>query len=649
MEETSTIAVTLPDGTVHRAARGTRIIDFVRKAIGARLAQAAHFAKVNGTQTDLSRPLEEDATLEVLTTKSKEALQVARHDAAHVVADAVQRLFPGTQVTIGPAIDEGFYYDFYRTENGNPVGFTPDDLTRIEALANEIVAADLPFERKEISANAAIDLFEKKGEKFKVELVKSVVERGDSVLTLYQHGSWVDFCLGPHGPSTGHIGVIKLLSSSGAYWRGDHRNPQLQRIYGTAFFGKKDLEAYLAQKEAAAARDHRKLGRELGLFYFHPTSPGAAYWTPSGTTIYNILAAAMRKWTYEAGYVEVKTPLLYHRKLWELSGHWGKYRENMFLVRDTESGEDDYSLKPMNCPSHHLYYGFEKRSHRELPLRLYTQDTLHRNEATGTLGGLTRVRQFAQDDAHIYCREDQVGDETRRFVELVNRVYRAFNLTPRARFSNRPANRLGDDALWEAAEAALKGPLDALGISYTVDEGGGAFYGPKLDFDVVDSLGREWQLGTFQVDYNAPERFDLKYVGEDNREHRPVVLHRAIYGSFERFIAILIEHYAGAFPTWLAPVQAIVVTVADRQLPYAQEVANSLNSKGFRAVVDVRSYTMQKKIADAQSQKIPYTLVVGDAEVAARTVAPRPYGKSAQPPLSLIDFEALLGKEAAIP
>jgi threonyl-tRNA synthetase len=638
------VIVTLPDGSKKSAPRGTRIGDFVRENIGPGLAKAAVVAKWEGQEVDLSRTLEQDGKLEIVTSKNAEALEVIRHDAAHVVASVVQKLFPGTQVTIGPAIEDGFFYDFLKE-----TPFTPEDLQKIEDAANAEIAKDHSFVRKEVSADEAIALFEKLGEKFKVEIVQDIVKKGATTLTLYSHGDWVDFCLGPHGPSTAKIGVIKILSSSGAYWRGDHRNPMLQRVYGTAFFDKKALNEWLTRQEEAKKRDHRKLGKELDLFHFHPFAPGAAFWMPKGTSVYTTLSSFMRKLALENGYVEVKTPLLFNKGLWEISGHWGKYKENMFLVLDSETEQHDFSLKPMNCPSHHLMYGFHKHSYRDLPLRLHSQDVLHRNEASGTLGGLTRVRQFAQDDAHIYCMESQIADEVKRFVQLLDRVYNAVGLTYAAKFSTRPEKRLGDDAQWDRAEAGLKSALDSLQIPYEVKPGEGAFYGPKIDFDVSDSIGRKWQLGTIQLDYLAPERFNLTYVGEDNAEHRPVVLHRAIYGSFERFIAILIEHFAGAFPAWLAPVQAVVVTVADRQLAYARQVASRLASLGYRVEVDDRGMTMNAKVREAQIQKIPFTLVVGDREMAEEAVAPRRYGGQDLKTMKLADFEALLAKEAALP
>jgi threonyl-tRNA synthetase len=420
-------------------------------------------------------------------------------------------------------------------------------------------------------------------------------------------------------------------------------------VYGTAFFDKKALQEYLTRIEESKKRDHRKLGKELDLFHFHPFAPGSAFWTPKGTAIYQTLSHWMRKLTSERGYVEIKTPLLFNKGLWEISGHWGKYKENMFLVLDNESGEHDFSLKPMNCPSHHLYFGFKRHSYRDLPLRLHTQDVLHRNEAAGSLGGLTRVRQFAQDDAHIYCTEAQIGDEVRRFVEFLDHIYNAVGLKYSAKFSTRPEQRLGDDATWDRAETALEGVLKTLNVPYEVKPGEGAFYGPKIDFDVSDSIGRKWQLGTMQLDYMAAQRFDLNYIGEDNAEHRPVVLHRAIFGSFERFIAILTEHFAGAFPAWLAPIQATIVTVADRQLDYARKVRDQLRAKGYRVELDERGQSLNAKIREAQLQKIPFTLVIGDTEVEAGGVAPRRYGGEDLKSMKLEAFEAVLAKEGALP
>ena len=643
----SALTITLPDGSSKEALPGTTVSDFVRTQIGAGLAKAALFARLDDEELDLSRPLTRPGKLQIFTSRQKEGLELIRHDAAHLVASAVQRLFPGTQVTIGPATEDGFYYDFFREQP-----FTPEDLEKIEVEANEEIRKNQLFVRKEVSKDEALALFGKLGEKFKLEIIEDIFAKGAKTLTLYSHGDWVDFCLGPHSPSTGKVGIIKLLSVAGAYWRGDHRNPQLQRIYGTAFFDKKDLDAWLKQQDEAKKRDHRKLGRELDLFYFHPSAPGAPFWAPKGTTLYTVLSNAMRGLMLRNGYVEIKTPLMFNKLLWEQSGHWGKYRENMFLVQDNETGEHDYSLKPMNCPSHHLFYGMKKHSYRELPLRYHTQDVLHRNEATGVLSGLTRVRQFAQDDAHIYVMESQIADEVRRLAGFISTVYSAFGLTFAAKFSTRPVQRLGSDEMWDRAEASLRAALEQLGMPYELKPGDGAFYGPKIDFDVSDSIGRKWQLGTIQLDYLAPERFDLGYVGDDNTEHRPVVIHRAIYGSFERFIAILIEHFAGNFPTWLAPLQARVVTVADRHQPWAREVLAALSALGLRADLDDSADKLGAKIRNAQLEKIPYTLVIGDKEVEGSGVSPRKHGEGKEAELGLqplATFLDRLKKEAAVP
>ena len=642
------LTIVLPDGSEKQVAPGTTVAEFVKTQIGAGLAKVALYAKLDDQPIDLSRPLTQGGKLSIVTPKNKaEALDLIRHDAAHLTASAVQRLFPGTQVTIGPSTEDGFYYDFFRKEP-----FTPADLEKIEAAANEEIKRDLPFVRKEVSKEEAIALFEKLGETFKVEIVNDIFAKGAKTLTLYSHGDWVDFCLGPHAPSTGKTGIIKLLSVAGAYWRGDHRNPQLQRIYGTAFFDKKELDAWVKQQEEAKKRDHRKLGKELDLFHFHPFTPGAVFWSPKGTSMLVVLETAMRKLMLSNGYVEIRTPLLYNKGLWELSGHWGKYKENMFLVLDNETNEHDFSLKPMNCPSHYLFYLMKKHSYRELPLRYHTQDILHRNEVSGALSGLTRVRQFHQDDAHVLLMESQITDEVRRMAGFIDKIYGAFGLTYTAKFATRPANRLGSDEMWDKAEAGLKSALDALGMPYELKAGDGAFYGPKIDFDVSDSIGRKWQLGTIQLDYAAPERFNLEYVGEDNTMHRPVVIHRAIYGSFERFFAILVEHFAGAFPTWLAPEQARVITVADRHEPWAKEVQAALLARGLRVEVDTSSDKLGAKIRNAQLEKVPYTLVIGDKEVEGKGVSPRTRGEGKESDLGFQTLEAFvekIAKEATVP
>jgi threonyl-tRNA synthetase len=649
-----TVKVTLPDGSQKEAARGTRVADFVKEKIGPGLAKAAVFAKLDGVAVDLSKAIDADARLEVFTTKSPEALEVARHDAAHVMASVVQKLYPGTQVTIGPSVEEGFYYDFAREKP-----FTPEDLEAIEKATNEAIKADLPFVRSEVSADEAVRLFEGLGEKYKVEIVRDIVAKGAKTLTLYRHGDWVDFCLGPHGPSTGRIGVVKLLSVAGAYWRGDSRNAMLQRIYGTAFFDRKALDEHLARLEEVKKRDHRKLGPALGLFAFHEWAPGAAFWLPNGTTLYNVLTDAMRRLVTKNGYLEVKTPLLFNKKLWERSGHWGVYADNMFKVLDRETDEKlplderlNMAVKPMNCPSHYLMFNMARHSYRELPLRYYTTDALHRNELSGSLGGLTRVRQFCQDDSHIFLMESQIPEEVDRIVGLMKVVYGAFGLEFSLKLSTRPADpkdRIGDDALWDKAEGALKAALGKIGLPWELNPGDGAFYGPKIDFVVTDSLGRQWQTCTIQLDYAAPERFDMTYVGDDNAVHRPVVIHRAVYGSFERFIAILTEHYAGAYPAWVAPVQARIVTVSDRFDDWARQVHARLLGAGYRVELDHSNDKLGAKIRNAQLAKIPYTLVVGEKEVEAKGVSPRRHGGEDLKTMAIDAFEALLTKEATPP
>ncbi|HEX7421403.1 MAG TPA: threonine--tRNA ligase [Thermoanaerobaculia bacterium] len=607
--------VELPDGSKKEVPDGATVAD-VALSIGKGLARAAIAGKINGKTVDVYAKVPDGAKIEIVTPKSEAGIDTIRHSTAHLMAMAVQELFPGTQVTIGPVIENGFFYDFAADRP-----FTDEDLRRIEEKMSEIVKRDLPIRREEWSRDDAIKTFDKLGEKYKVEIINAIP--GDETLSVYRQGQWFDLCRGPHVPSTGKLGAFKLTSVAGAYWRGDSRNQMLQRIYGTAWADEKELNEYLKRTEEAKARDHRKLGKELDLFYFHPFAPGAAFWSPKGTALYQVLAQNMREETTENGYVEIKTPLLYNKGLWEISGHWGKYKENMFLVLDSETGEHDFSLKPMNCPSHHLYYGMKRHSYRDLPLRFHTQDVLHRNEASGVMSGLTRVRQFAQDDAHIYCTEDQVPDEVRRFVALLDRVYSSVGLEYTAKFATRPPQRIGDDALWDRAESLLKSALDSLGRPYELKPGDGAFYGPKIDFDVSDSIGRKWQLGTIQLDYNAPERFNLVYVAEDNAEHRPVVLHRAIYGSFERFIAILIEHFAGAFPLWLAPVQATVLPLSEKFVDYAGEVEKKLSAAGLRIEVDRSNEKLGAKIRDAQLQKIPFMLVVGEKEASSGAVSVR--------------------------
>ena len=627
------VTVTLPDGSTKQVESGAPV-KAVAEAISPRLADAALAAFVGDKMVDLTYPLTKDASVRIVTNKSPEALELYRHSTAHLLAAAVTALFPKVQCGIGPPIEDGFYYDFIVERP-----FVPEDLAAIEAKMKELASKDYVYERQMWPRQDAIDFFTKRGEPLKVQLIeeKTAGQPEVSVYTIKDKDTFLDFCVGPHVPSTGRLKAFKLTATSNAYWKGDAKNAPMQRVYGTAFFSQKELDEHLARIEEAKKRDHRKLGRELDLFQIHPVAPGAAFWTPRGTTLYNTLVAFCQS-RQKAAFQEIKTPLLYTKTLWEQSGHWGKYRENMFLVLNNETNEHDMSLKPMNCPSHHLYYGTARRSYRELPLRFVTFDVLHRNELSGALAGLTRVRQFAQDDCHVYLREDQIASEVKFLMEFILGHYEAFGLTASIKFATRPPQRIGDDAMWDRAEAGLKSALEATGMPYSLNEGDGAFYGPKIDFDVTDSLGRAWQLGTIQLDYAAPERFDLNYVGEDNAEHRPVVIHRAVCGSLERFIAILIEHYAGAFPLWLAPLQAIILPIADRHQDYAREVAAELDKAGLRVEVDARQEKVNYKIREAQLQKIPYMLVVGDKEVADRAVAVRSQKKGDLGPRPLNQF-----------
>jgi threonyl-tRNA synthetase len=612
----SDITVTLPDGSARQVAAGTPVRD-VAAAISPRLAEAALAAVVDDRLVDLSTPLTADARVKLLTDKNPESLALVRHSTAHLMAAAVTALFPGAQCGIGPAIDEGFFYDFVV-----PRPFVPEDLEAIETKMRELAAADLVYERQLWPRDEALAFFAQRGEPLKVQLIeeKTAGQAVVSCYTIKDRETFVDFCVGPHVPSSGKLKAFKLLTTSNAYWKGDAKNAPMQRIYGTAFLHEKDLKAYLTQIEQAKLRDHRKVGRETGLFLFHPWAPGAAFWLSKGTTLYNTLANYMRGVLFPAGYEEVKTPLIFNKALWETSGHWQHYRQNMFQI---ESENEQMAVKAMNCPGHMLVFASELRSYRDLPIRLHEQTALHRNEASGVLSGLTRVRQFSQDDAHCFVTEEQIASEVEALLKLVQRVYGDLDLTYEAKLSTRPPEFLGEVATWDHAEAALKQALEAAGQAYTINEGDGAFYGPKIDFDITDALGRRWQCATIQLDYQMPQRFGLKYVGADNAEHTPVVIHRAIFGSFERFIALLIEHYAGAFPLWLAPEQVRVLPIADRHLDYARDVLVKLRTAGLRAEIDGQYEKIGYKIREAQLQKIPYMLVIGDREAAEGTVAVR--------------------------
>ena len=609
------ITLTLPDGSTRQVDIGSPPLDVVR-SIGERLARDAIAVEVNGQIQDLVTPLRSGGSFRVLTAKDAKALDVLRHSAAHILATAVRRLRPEARIGFGPSIEDGFYYDF---EVARP--FTPEDLEAFEKEMAKVASEKLPFEREEVSRAEAQKRFA--DDPLKLERLSEL--REDEVISTYRDGPFIDLCRGPHVPDTSYLKHFKLMTTAGAYWRGDERRQMLQRIYGTAWFKKEDLDAHLHRIEEAKRRDHRVVGKALDLFMFHPVSPGAPFWTEKGTIIYNELVDFVRERQREH-FLEVKTPLLYNKALWEQSGHWGKYRENMFLVLDKETEEHDVSLKPMNCPSHYLLYLAKKHSYRELPLRFVTFDVLHRNEVTGALSGLTRVRQFQQDDCHVFLMQSQIAEEVAFLMRFILDYYAAFGLTSTVKFATRPEVRIGSDELWDSAEAALKAALEKTGHPYELKPGDGAFYGPKVDFDVTDSIGRSWQLGTIQLDYNNPERFDLKYVGEDNSEHRPVVIHRAVSGSFERFIAILIEHFAGAFPVWLAPEQVRVLPISDEAAGAARAVTEKLKRAGVRASLDDRADTLNYRIRDGEVTRVPYMAVIGKREADSGTVALRVRG-----------------------
>src|SRR6478752_6304920 len=577
------ILLTLPDGATREVEAGTLARDVVA-SIGSRLLRDAIAVSIDGNVQDLMTP--------------------------------VRRLRPDAKIGFGPAIEDGFYYDFEV-----PEPFTPDDLATFEAEMRKVVAEKYPFVRDEVSRDEAMTRFAE--DPLKLERIADL--GADEVISTYADGPFIDLCRGPHVPDTSYLKNFKLMNAAPAYWRGDVKRQQLQRIYGTAWWKQDDLDAYLFRIEEAKRRDHRKLGRELDLYLMSPVSPGAVFWTERGTFLYNTLVDFIRE-RQRGFFQEIKTPLLYNKMLWEQSGHWGKYRENMFLVLDKETGEHDMSLKPMNCPSHYVLYLSKRHSYRELPLRYVTFDVLHRNEVTGALSGLTRVRQFQQDDCHVFLRQDQIEQEVKFLMDFILGYYATFGLKADVRFATRPPVRLGDDALWDRAEGALKAALDATGTAYQLKPGDGAFYGPKIDFDVTDSLGRAWQLGTIQLDYNAPERFDLTYVGEDNSAHRPVVIHRAVSGSLERFIAILIEHFAGAFPVWLAPEQVRVLPISEEQAGVAEQVVERMLNAGIRASLDARSETLKYRIAEGARMKTPYMCVVGRREADSDSLALRVRG-----------------------
>lgn len=634
------VSIKLPDSSALSFDGATDGAQIAAK-IGAGLAKAALAIKVNGKLQDLATPITTDADIDIITAKSPEGLDIIRHTCSHVMAQAVQELYPETQVTIGPAIENGFYYDFAREKP-----FTPADLEAIEKRMAEIVDRDEPVVREEKSREDAIAFFKKKGEKYKVELIEDLP--ADAVISFYKQGDFIDLCRGPHLPSTGKVGkAFKLMKVAGAYWRGDSSREQLQRIYGTAWADKKALDAYLVQLEEAEKRDHRKLGREMDLFHFEDVAPGDIFWHPHGWTLFQTLINYLRKRQNDVGYVEINTPQIMDRVLWETSGHWDWYRENMF----TTTIEDRvYCVKPMNCPGGILVFKQGIKSYRDLPQYIAEFGRVHRYEASGALHGLFRVRAFTQDDAHIFCTPEQLEDECQKVVRLMLDIYDAFGLKDVSiKLSTRPDERIGADELWDKTETALAQALTDMGYKYTLNPGDGAFYGPKLDFKVKDAIGREWQLGTLQVDMNLPERFDVSYVGEDGEKHRPIMLHRALFGSLERFTGIMIEHYAGKFPFWLAPVQAVVATITDDGDEYAAEVVKALKKAGIRAEIDLRNEKISYKIREHSLKKVPVVLVIGKKEAADGTVTIRRLGQEKQETLALGDVIAKLIAEAAWP
>ena len=630
--------ITLPDGS-QRAYDHPVTVAQIAADIGPGLAKAALAGKVDGKLVDLSHTVDHDAQVAIVTTRDEEALELIRHDAAHVMAQAVQELYPGTQVTIGPAIEDGFYYDFAREEP-----FTPEDLKKIEDRMREIVGRDLPIQREVWSRDEAKRRFAEIGEDYKVQIIDAIPE-GEEI-SVYRQGDWFDVCRGPHLPSTGKLPkAFKLMKLAGAYWRGDANNEMLQRIYGTAWRDKKELKAYLHRLEEAEKRDHRKIGKALDLFHTQEEAPGMVFWHDKGWRIYLEIEEYIRRKLREHGYQEVHTPQVIDRSLWEKSGHWDKFGDMIFT---THSENRDYAIKPMNCPAHIQIYNQGLRSYRDLPLRLAEFGSCHRNEPSGTLHGLMRVRNFVQDDAHIFCTEEQILPEVLAFIDLLFEVYRDFGFEEvLVKLSTRPEKRVGSDELWDKAEKALEDALNQRGLDWELQPGEGAFYGPKIEFSLKDCLGRVWQLGTIQLDFSMPERLGAHYVAEDNSKKTPVMLHRAILGSLERFIGILIEHYAGALPLWLAPVQAVVMNITDRQAAFAQEVADFLKDRGFRVETDLRNEKIGFKIREHTLQKVPYLLVVGDREVEDRSVAVRTRDGKDLGTLSLEDLAERLETEVA--
>jgi threonyl-tRNA synthetase len=628
--------VSLPDGTGLELDDGASGADAAR-AIGEGLARAALGIRVDGELRDLDAPLEDGARIEIVTARDDDGLWLIRHDAAHVLATAVMELYPGVKISIGPPIEDGFYYDF-DFPDGTKV--SEDDFEAIEARMRKHIKADEHFEREDVPVATAIERFKNEGQDYKVELIEDLVKgQGVETVSLYRNGPFTDLCRGPHGPGTKDVRAFKLTSVAGAYWRGDADRQMLTRVYGTAWPSKEQLDEHVKRLEEARERDHRKLGRELDLFMLSELSPGSPFWLPNGTHVWNELTKLWRKTNVERGYTEVRTPILYDVELWKQSGHWHVYRDNMYFT-DVEG--KPMGLKPMNCPAHIQIYKRDLHSYRDLPIRYAEQGLVHRHEPSGTLHGLLRVRSITQDDGHVFCREDQIEDEVVRCLNFGFFIYDQFGFTPRLELSTRPEKRVGTEEMWDKSEAALQKALEDQGLEYDLNEGDGAFYGPKIDLHMTDAIGRSWQLGTVQLDYYMPERFELTYMGADNQEHRPVMIHRALMGAFERFIGILIEHYAGEFPLWLSPVQARVLPIADRHLEYASEVARQLEEAGVRVEVDDRSESVGKKIREGELKKVPYMLIVGDHEQSEGKVAVRKHREGDLGTQSVSDFAASL-------
>ena len=629
--------VTLKDGSVKEYAQPMAVID-IAKDISEGLARMACVAEINGEEADLRTVVDSDCQLNILTAKDAEGLAALRHTASHVMAQAIKRLWPDTKLAIGPSIADGFYYD---VDPVNPI--TADDLEKIEAEMKKIIKEALPLERFELPRAEAIALMKEKDEPYKVELIEDLPE--DSVISFYKQGEFTDLCAGPHLMTTKEIGkAFKLMNIAGAYWRGSEKNKMLTRIYATAFQKKEDLEAYVTMMEEAKKRDHRKLGRELGLFMMHEAGPGFPFFLPQGMILKNTLLDYWREIHKKAGYVEISSPIIMNRKLWENSGHWDHYKDNMYT---TVIDDEDYAVKPMNCPGGILVYASEPRSYRDLPIRMGEIGLVHRHEKSGQLHGLMRVRCFNQDDAHIFMMPEQIRDEIKGVAQLIDSVYKLFGFEYHVELSTRPEDSMGSDEDWEMATSALQGALDDLGLNYVVNEGDGAFYGPKIDFHLVDCIGRTWQCGTIQLDFQMPQRFNLEYIGADGEKHRPIMIHRVAFGSVERFIGILIEHFAGAFPTWLAPVQVKVLPISEKYEEYAKSVKAQLDEAGIRAEIDLRSEKIGYKIREAQTQKIPYMLVVGQKEEADGTVSVRSRFKGDEGSRELSSFISDVKEEIA--